>query len=64
MADCSFATLATAQALTATDTLTVDEGSGNTSAGFYVPASGGSPDQINLMTGGRSVTFSAVRGGR
>lgn len=62
MATYTFSTITAAQALafTASDTLTIDQGSGNTSTVLYVPASGGNPDQITLMAGSLSVTFGAA----
>lgn len=62
MATYTFSTITAAQALalTATDALTIDEGSGATSTVLYVPASGGTPDQITLIAGSRSVTFSTA----
>lgn len=58
----TFSTITAAQALafTASDTLNIDLDSANTSTVLFVPASGGNPDQITLVAGGRSVTFSTA----
>lgn len=58
----TFSTITAAQALafTASDTLNIDLDNANTSTVLFVPASGGNPDQITLVAGGRSVTFSTA----